>query len=91
MYLRTALVLLTSPFEVVDLITLAEIFQLLIDNDVSVRAADHFVSWSLYCQDPDGHEIEIYCDTRDMHGRSDLWQGRDSPLEPEKILNLLKP
>jgi phospholipase/carboxylesterase len=77
-------------FEVVDQVALAEIYQQLLNSDIPVRASDHFISWSLYFHDPDGHEIEVYCDTRDMHGRSDLWQGRDSPLDTHKFQEILK-
>jgi catechol-2,3-dioxygenase len=43
----------------------------------------------MYFQDPDGNGIEIYWDTRKLPGRSHLWQGRDLPINPEKVLALL--
>lgn len=76
-------------FEAADQRALAELYKNLTDSGIQVRTSDHFISWSIYFNDPDGNEIEIYCDTRDMLGRSDMWQGRDSPLDPRKILALL--
>lgn len=81
--------LVNLAFEVADQKSLAEIYKNLIDSGVEVRTTDQFISWSIYFNDPDGNEIEIYCDTRDMQGRSDMWQGRNSPLEPRKILDIL--
>jgi hypothetical protein len=30
--------------------------------------------------DPDGHEVEIYCDTRNMPGGRPAWDGRGETL-----------
>lgn len=76
-------------FEVVDQKSLAEIYKNLIDSGIEVRTSDQFISWSIYFYDPDGNEIEVYCDTRDLQGRSDLWQGRNSPLDSKTILAML--
>ena len=76
-------------FEAEDAQTFAQIYQNVISAGKSVRTVDHFISWSFYFTDPDGNEIEVYLDTRDMHGRNDMWRGRDLPLEPQKILSLL--
>jgi predicted esterase/catechol 2,3-dioxygenase-like lactoylglutathione lyase family enzyme len=76
-------------FEVLNQLLFAEVYKSLLDGGIEVRTADHFVSWSMYFDDPDGNNIEIYCDTRDVQGRSDLWQGRDLPLEHEKIVAFL--
>ncbi len=72
-------------FEVSDIQVFADACLNLLDAGIQVRVVDHFINWSLYFSDPDGHEIEIYWDTRDMKDRSDLWQGRDLPLTVEKI------
>ena len=69
---------------------LADVYHKLQEAGVPVRANDHFITWSIYFNDPDGNEIEVYCDTRDLPGRSDMWQGRDLPLESQKILSYLK-
>jgi phospholipase/carboxylesterase len=77
-------------FEAVDMAALADVYHKLQEAGVPVRANDHFITWSIYFNDPDGNEIEVYCDTRDLPGRSDMWQGRDLPLESQKILSYLK-
>lgn len=76
-------------FEATNQIDFAKIYKNLIDAKVQVRTADHHISWSIYFLDPDGHEIEVYYDTRDQTGRSDLWQGRDLPLSGDRILNII--
>jgi phospholipase/carboxylesterase len=76
-------------FEAEDAQTFAQIYKNLVSSGILVRTADHFISWSFYFKDPDGNELEVYLDTRDLHGRSDMWRGRDLPLETEKILSLL--
>ena len=34
-------------------------------------ASDHTVTWSLYVRDPDGNEIELYCDNPEVDWRAD--------------------
>lgn len=34
-------------------------------------ASDHTVSWSLYVRDPDGNEIELYCDNPTVDWKKD--------------------
>lgn len=34
-------------------------------------ASDHTVSWSLYLEDPDGNEVEVYCDNPAIDWKSD--------------------
>jgi catechol 2,3-dioxygenase len=34
-------------------------------------ASDHTVSWSLYLRDPDGNEVELYCDNPAVDWRKD--------------------
>lgn len=49
-------------------------------------AADHRISWSIYCADPDGNGVELFVDTRaDLDGPS-LWRGASSPLDDATIL-----
>lgn len=45
-----------------------------------VSAFDLGVSWSLYLKDPDGNEVELYCDTRDAAGGRQAWGGRGAAL-----------
>ncbi len=33
--------------------------------------SDHTVTWSLYLRDPDGNEIELYCDNPDIDWQAD--------------------
>jgi catechol 2,3-dioxygenase len=61
----------------------------LYSEGLKISTVDHIICWSIYFNDPDGNGLEIYLDTRDLPGRSHLWQGRDLPLEPGKILAAL--
>lgn len=44
-------------------------------------ASDHTVTWSLYVRDPDGNEVELYCDNPDV----------DWEKEPERVLAPIQP
>jgi predicted esterase/catechol 2,3-dioxygenase-like lactoylglutathione lyase family enzyme len=81
--------LYSVSFEVPDKFAFARLYQRLVDAGVKVSLTDHLISWGMYFQDPDGNGIEIYWDTRSLPGKSHLWQGRDLPLDPEKIKALL--
>ena len=52
-------------------------------------AVDHYISWAMYFDDPDGNGLEIYCDTRTQPGGRQLWHGDNAPLENETILAAL--
>lgn len=61
---------------------LREALQVLQDNDVTiVGASDHTVTHSLYIEDPDGNEIELYIDVPGIDWRND----------PELIAAPIKP
>jgi catechol 2,3-dioxygenase len=77
-------------FEVPDQYTFAKMYQKLTAAGIRVSLTDHLINWGMYFQDPDGNGIDIYWDTRELPGRSHLWQGRDLPIDPEKILALLQ-
>jgi catechol 2,3-dioxygenase len=64
--------------EVDDEAALGEAVSRLHDNGVHYSAVDHGISKAVYFSDPDGHGIEIYCDTRD---RRDQWGGMTEPLD----------
>ena len=81
--------LFSVSFEVPDQFTFARIFQRLFEAGINVSLTDHLISWGMYFQDPDGNGIDIYWDTRDLPGKSHLWQGRDLPIDPQKVLALL--
>jgi predicted esterase/catechol 2,3-dioxygenase-like lactoylglutathione lyase family enzyme len=76
-------------FEVPDQYAFAKMYKKLIAAGIKVSLTDHLINWGMYFQDPDGNGIEICWDTRELPGRSHLWQGRDLPIDPEKILALL--
>ena len=44
-------------------------------------ASDHTVSWSLYLEDPDGNEVEVYCDNPAIDWKSD----------PQAVMAEIKP
>lgn len=73
-------------FEVPDKRSFALAFRSLRDAGITVLAVDHFISWAMYFDDPDGNGLEIYWDTRnEPHGRS-LWHGDNAPIDEETIL-----
>ena len=62
----------------------AALDELRLHNVAVVGSADHGVTHSLYIEDPDGHEIELYIDVQ-----PELW--RDNPkafLAPTRALRL---
>ncbi len=76
-------------FEVPNLNAFAKALKMLRESNVEVSTIDHMIGWSIHFQDPDGNGVEITLDTRHLPGKSDTWQGRDLPLQPEKILAAL--
>ncbi len=44
-------------------------------------ASDHTATWSLYIRDPDGNEVELYCDNPDVDWKND----------PESVMAPIKP
>ncbi len=76
-------------FEVGSKREFAEAYQALTEAGVEVATVDHFISWAMYFDDPNGNGLEIYCDTRnELDGRT-LWHGDNIPLPPEKIMAAL--
>jgi catechol 2,3-dioxygenase len=67
----------------------AEAFQALREAGVSVGAVDHFISWAMYFDDPDGNGLEIYWDTRNEPGGKPLWRGENEDLTPAQVLAAL--
>ncbi len=76
-------------FEVPSKRAFAEAFQALREADVRVGAVDHFISWAMYFDDPDGNGLEIYWDTRGEPGGTPLWRGENEDLSPEQVLAAL--
>ena len=77
-------------FHVPDPLTFARVYKGLRESALPVSLVDHQIAWGISFIDPDGNGIEIYCDMRHLPGHSNLWQGRDLPLEPEKVMALLE-
>lgn len=48
---------------------------------ITVTPRDHGVSQSLYLQDPDGNEVELYVDTSDLWKKDPQLVARSDPLE----------
>ena len=76
-------------FEVPSKRAFAEAFQALREAGVRVGAVDHFISWAMYFDDPDGNGLEIYWDTRGEPGGKPLWRGENEDLSPEQVLAAL--
>jgi catechol 2,3-dioxygenase len=51
---------------------------------VEFAAVDHGISKSVYFSDPDGHGVEIYCDTRELRHRPE-WEGITGPLDVDEL------
>lgn len=77
-------------FEVPDKRSFAAAYQKLLQAGITVAPVDHYISWAMYFDDPDGNGLEIYWDTRHEPGGRDLWRGENAPLEDETILSALK-
>lgn len=52
---------------------------------VPVATVDHFISWAMYFDDPDGNGLEIYWDTRAEPAGHELWHGKNQPIPPEAL------
>jgi catechol 2,3-dioxygenase len=73
-------------FEVPDKRSFAEAYRTLTAAGIAVATVDHFISWAMYFDDPDGNGLEIYCDTRHEPGGRQLWYGENAPLDEATIL-----
>ena len=76
-------------FEVPDKQAFARAYQRLVEAGVRAATVDHFISWAMYFDDPDGNGLEIYCDTRRESGGQPLWHGQNAPLPAEEILKFV--
>ena len=76
-------------FEVPDRRSFAAAYQALTESGISVALVDHYISWAMYFDDPDGNGLEIYWDTRsEPHGRPH-WRGENTPLSAEAMVAAL--
>jgi catechol 2,3-dioxygenase len=73
-------------FEVPDRRSFAEAYRTLKEAGIRVATVDHFISWAMYFDDPDGNGLEIYCDSRHLPGGRPLWHGENAPLPGKTIL-----
>lgn len=73
-------------FEVPDKRSFAAAYQKLTQGSIAVAPVDHYISWAMYFDDPDGNGLEIYWDTRNEAGGHPLWHGENAPLDDETIL-----
>jgi len=73
-------------FEVPDRRSFAEAYRTLTGAGIVVAPVDHFISWAMYFDDPDGNGLEIYSDSRAMPDGRPLWRGENTPLDEETIL-----
>jgi len=76
-------------FEVPDKRSFVAAYRTLTAAGISVATVDHYISWAMYFDDPDGNGLEIYWDTRDEPGGRQLWRGENAPLPEETILAAL--
>ncbi len=77
-------------FEVPDKRSFAAAYRALTDAGITVATVDHYISWAMYFDDPDGNGLEIYWDTRSESGGRQLWRGENAPLPEETILAALQ-
>ena len=73
-------------FEVPDRRSFAEAYRTLREAGIAVATVNHFISWAMYFDDPDGNGLEIYSDSRDKPDGRPLWHGENAPLEEKTIL-----
>src|SRR6266446_107463 len=76
-------------FEVPDKRSFVAAYRTLTAAGIPVATVDHYISWAMYFDDPDGNGLEIYWDTRDEPGGRQLWRGENAPLPEETILAAL--
>jgi catechol 2,3-dioxygenase len=76
-------------FEVPDRHSFAAAYQTLTEAGIAVATVDHFISWAMYFDDPDGNGLEIYSDSRALPEGRALWHGENAPLDRETIFAAL--
>lgn len=76
-------------FEVPDRRSFALAYRALKEAGITVATVDHYISWAMYFDDPDGNGLEIYSDSRNLPGGRQIWRGINAPLDEETILAAL--
>jgi catechol 2,3-dioxygenase len=79
-----ALGLYHFAIEVADERELARAVDRIRDAGIEFAAVDQGISKSVYVRDPDGHGVEVYCDTRELRHRPE-WEGIAAPLDVEAL------
>jgi catechol-2,3-dioxygenase len=72
-------------FEVADKKAFAEAFMSLSKSGVAVKPIDNGISWAMYFADPDGNQVELFCDNRADPGGRLEWKGIWDVLDVEAI------
>jgi catechol 2,3-dioxygenase len=73
-------------FEVSGKREFAQAYVALTEAGMAVRPVDNGISWGMYFHDPEGNQMEIFCDTRREAGGRLLWEGRTVALTHEAIM-----
>jgi len=73
-------------FEVPDKRSFVLAYRHLTQAGIVVSTVNHYISWAMYFDDPDGNGLEIYWDTRNEPGGLKLWAGNNAPLDMEPML-----
>ena len=60
-------------------------FSALTETGIPLRPVDNGISWGMYFSDPEGNQVELFCDTRNTPGGRALWEGQTVELTPEVI------
>jgi catechol 2,3-dioxygenase len=76
-------------FEAPDRRAFAEVHRELRQSGIAAALVDHYISWAMYFDDPDGNGLEVYWDTRTEPGGRMLWAGDNAPLEEATVLAAL--
>jgi catechol 2,3-dioxygenase len=79
-----ALGLYHFAIEVDDEVALGRAVDRIRDAGIDFAAVDHGISKSVYFSDPDGHGVEVYCDTRELRHRPE-WEGIAAPLDVDEL------
>jgi catechol 2,3-dioxygenase len=73
-------------FEVQGKKEFARAFMAADEAGVEVKTIDNGISWSMYFPDPEGNQLELFCDNRSRPGGRALWNGEPRDLSREEIL-----
>lgn len=72
-------------FEVPGKREFARAYAALSEAGIPLRPVDNGISWGMYFADPDGNQLELFCDTRNEPGGRMLWEGRTIELSRQAI------